>query len=86
MSKIKEQINKLENESGIKSHELSNIREQIKRSFPLNVSNFLWKNSSFSYYKYNNNFIWPRFLFVSFSQKKRKNATKMQGTKNKSGI
>jgi len=32
MSKIKEQISKLENESGIKSHELSNVREQIKRS------------------------------------------------------
>ena len=32
MSKIKEQINKLENESGIKIHELSNVGEQIKRS------------------------------------------------------
>ena len=48
---------------------VQNLQSFLGWLFPLNVSIFLWKNSSFSYYKYDNNFS-PRFLFNSFSQKK----------------
>ena len=49
---------------------VQNLQNFLGWLFPLDVSNFLWKNSSFSYYKDNNNFICPRFLYVCFSQKK----------------
>ena len=68
-------------ESGIKSHELRNFCEQIKcwqpskfsrGLLPLNVSKFSLKNSSFSYYKSNNNVIYPRFSFCFFLIKNEK--------------
>ena len=86
MSKIKEQINKLEKESGIKSHELRNICEQIKRSKP-STSQFFFEKTvhSATTNVITTSFVLAFFMFVSH-KKTRKNAPKMQGTKNKSGI